>query len=58
MSGNNTTIVFPLFSGLFANSVAANVAAPDDIPTKNPSFLAISLEVLNASSFSTFITSS
>ena len=28
-----TTMSFPVFSGLFANLIAAAAAAPDDIPT-------------------------
>ena len=31
------TIFFPLLSSLFATSVAAHKAAPEDIPTRNPS---------------------
>ncbi|MDF2951881.1 MAG: hypothetical protein K0S18_1464 [Anaerocolumna sp.] len=58
VSGNKTTIVLPAFSGRFATSVAAHNAAPDEIPTKNPSVFASSLPVSNASSFSTAIISS
>ena len=53
VSGSNTTIVFPSFSGRFASSVAANSAAPEEIPTSTPSVLATSLDVSNAASFST-----
>lgn len=38
VSGNKATIVFPAFSGRCANCVAAYTAAPEDIPTSNPSF--------------------
>ena len=58
VSGSNTTIFLPLFSGLLANSVAAKAAAPDEIPTNNPSVFAKALEVSKASSFFTVITSS
>ena len=50
VSGNNTTIFLPLFSGLLANTVAACIAAPDEIATNNPSDFATFLEALNASS--------
>ena len=57
-SGNNTTIVFPSFSGRFANSVAAHNAAPDEIPVKNASVAASSRPVSIASLSSTGITPS
>ena len=41
---------FSAFSGLFASSAAAHAAAPEEIPTKSPSCLAISLPAKNASS--------
>ena len=37
VSGNTTTINFPLFSGLAATCNAANAAAPDEMPAKMPS---------------------
>jgi len=57
-SGSKTTIVFPLFSGLSANSFAAFSAAPEEIPTRIPSDTANALPSLNESSFSTVIISS
>ncbi len=57
-SGSKATINFPAFSGLFASSTAAKTAAPEEIPTRIPYFLAISRPVRNASSFSTRIISS
>jgi hypothetical protein len=58
VSGNNTTITLPLFSGLFAICVAANAAAPEDIPTNSPSVFASFLDVSKASSFLTLYISS
>ena len=46
-------ILLPLFSGFLANSKAAKVAAPDEIPAKIPSFLARAIKVFPASSFAT-----
>ena len=37
MSGRRTTLFFPSFSGLFATSIAAESAHPDEIPTRKPS---------------------
>lgn len=51
-------ILFPLFSGLLASSKAAQVAAPDEIPAKIPSFLARLSKVSPASSSLTGIISS
>ena len=47
-SGNNkiVTIVFPLFSGRFATSIAACAFAPAETPTKIPSSLANLLAIL------------
>ena len=53
VSGSNATIVFPSFSGSLASSTAAYTAAPEDIPTSNPSFPASSRLVRIASSFVT-----
>lgn len=53
VSGSNATIVFPSFSGSLASSTAAYTAAPEDIPTSNPSFSASSRLVRIASSFVT-----
>ena len=58
LSGKRATIVFPSFSGFLASSIAAKSAAPEDIPTRIPSFDAISLPYSNAYSFSTVIISS
>jgi hypothetical protein len=35
-----TTIFLPAFSGLFPTATAAAIAAPEEIPTKIPSFAA------------------
>jgi len=51
-------MVLPAFSERFASSVAANIAAPDDIPTRRPSALAISFPSAKASSLLTVIISS
>ena len=51
VSGSRTTMVFPAFSGRLASSIAANAAAPEEIPTSTPSFCPISLPVAKASSF-------
>jgi len=48
----------PAFSGRFAISVAANRAAPEDIPTRSPSALASSFPSVKASSLLTVIISS
>ena len=58
VSGSNTTIVLPSFSGLKATLVAAKAAAPEEMPTKRPSILASVLLVAKASSFSTVMISS
>ena len=58
VSGSNATIVLPLFSGRLASSIAAQRAAPDEMPTSTPSLLPKSLPVANASSLVTGITSS
>jgi len=39
-SGKIATITFPLFSFRFASSVAANIAAPEEIPARIPSSFA------------------
>ena len=44
-------MVFPLFSGRFATSIAPYNAAPDEIPTKMPSDFAISFPNSKAASF-------
>ena len=41
-------MVLPLFSGRFANWMAAHTAAPEEMSTSTPSFLPISLPVANA----------
>jgi len=51
-------MVLPLFSGLRASCVAAQAAAPEDMPTSSPSAFAILRPVSNASSFFTGIISS
>ena len=53
VSGNRATIVLPAFSGSSASFRAAYTAAPEEIPTSNPSFCASSRLVRMASSFST-----
>lgn len=55
VSGSNTTMFFPSFSGSVANAVAAYTAAPDEIPTKTPSSRANSRAVRIASSPGTVI---
>ena len=45
VSGRIATIVLPLFSGLFATSIAAQRLAPDEIPTNKPSMCAENLAV-------------
>ena len=51
-------MVLPLFSGRFASWIAAQTAAPEEMPTRTPSERAIVLPVSKASSFSTAMTSS
>ena len=51
-------MVFPTFSGLFATSIAAFNAAPEEIPTRTPSVFANLPPSKNASSFSTVMISS
>ena len=58
VSGKITTMSLPSFSSLFANSNAAKVAAPDDIPARIPSSLASLSNVFAASSSDTCIISS
>ena len=58
VSGSRTTIVLPAFSFLCAITVAALTAAPLEMPTNKPSFLANVLPVLKASSLETVIISS
>ena len=41
VSARSATMVLPAFSGLLASWMAAQTAAPDEIPTRTPSFLAI-----------------
>ena len=50
MSGNNATIVLPAFSSRLASSIAAARAAPEEIPTRIPSVLAISFAFEKAAS--------
>mmetsp|Transcript_51349 Transcript_51349/g.123929 ORF Transcript_51349/g.123929 Transcript_51349/m.123929 type:complete len:205 (+) Transcript_51349:1344-1958(+) len=52
------TTRLPLFSGRFATCVAAKTAAPDEIPQKIPSFVAISRAISIASSPLIWMTSS
>src|SRR4030043_400175 len=58
VSGRMTTIIFPLLPCLFATSMAAQTAAPEEIPANTPSSLASLLVNNPASSFDTLITSS
>ncbi len=58
VSGRRTTITLPLFSGLAASSLAAQIAAPEDIPTRSPASRAMLRPVSKASSFFTVIISS
>ena len=51
-------MIFPLFSGLFAIWLAAQIAAPDETPTSKPSLLARALPLSKASSFTTVMISS
>ena len=55
--GSIQQISLPLFSGLFASSIAAKAAAPDEIPLINPSSRANLLAIPIASSLLTFIIS-
>ena len=48
----------PSFSERFASSIAAQTAAPEDMPTSTPSVLPMSLPTANASSLATGIISS
>ncbi len=58
VSGRMTTICLPLFSGLFATSRAAHIAAPQEIPARMPSSFASLLAIIPASSFDTVMISS
>src|SRR5574340_618777 len=56
--GMITTIILPVFSGRLATCMAAQMAAPEEIPTSSPSRAAASRAVRKASSFFTRIISS
>ena len=58
LSGKIAIILLPLFSSLLANCKAAQVAAPEEIPGKIPSFWARATKVLRASTVGTGIISS
>jgi hypothetical protein len=58
VSGRRTTILFPAFSERLATTVAACRAAPEEIPTRRPSYLAAARDAAKASSFWTGIISS
>jgi hypothetical protein len=58
VSGKITTINFPQFSLRTATLQAAKIAAPEEIPHKIPSLLAVRRDVSKASSLLTLIISS
>jgi hypothetical protein len=49
------TIVFPLFSGRFASSIAAHTFAPEEMPARIPSSFASRRAIAKASSFVTWM---
>ena len=53
-----TTISLPAFSARRATSTAAQIAAPDEMPTSSPSSFAERRAIAKASSFFTWMTSS
>ena len=43
------TIIFPLFSGRLATSIAAHTLAPEEMPARIPSYFAIRRAMLKES---------